>query len=823
VKEERKAALPGPADLVDGLAAEMADAWARGERLPAEHYLDRHPELLALPEEAMRLIYEEVCLRQELGEEVAAEELARRFPRWAGELEVMLDCHRLVQARLAPPQFPAVGEPLGDFRLLAELGRSTHARVFLATQPTLADRPVVLKVTPRQDREFLSLARLQHTHIIPLHGVHDFPARNLRALCQPYLGGATLARLLDLLRPVPPSRRTGRSLVEALDQAGRDSPLPLAGRDGPRQALAQTPYAEALCWVGACLAEALHYAHERGLVHLDLKPSNVLLAADGQPLLLDFHLALRPVPVGQSAPEGMGGTPECMSPEQRAAYAAARRGLPVPAAVDRRSDVYSLGWLLYTALGGEGTGAGPGLPPLRRCNPCVSVGLADVVHRCLAEDPDDRYPDAAALAADLRRHLADLPLRGVANRSPAERWRKWRRRRPQALLWAGVVLALVAAAATLGTAALDQLADAREALREGQEQMRRRAYAEAVRTLARGRARVEGLPGCAGLVGQFDDWLCRARRARAAGQLHAVTERLRLLAGADVLPHHHLTTLEAHCRTAWQARYIITDAGVPLEEAVGEQARADLLDLALLWLDLKRRLGPAAAARDEARAVLAEVQALCGPSAAVARESALRGEVAPDVRGQTFRECAALGHALLRAGRLDRAAEELQRAVDLRPQDFWVHFYRAVCAYRRGRHAEAVHSFDVAVALAPAFAEVYHNRALAQAGCGNAAAALRDYDKALALAPSLGAAALNRGVLHYQQGHHRQALADLEGALRHGADPAAAHYNAALVRLALGERAAARASVARALRHAPSHAQARRLLRRLRAEGEGGR
>src|SRR5205814_6838537 len=122
---------------------------------------------------------------------------------------------------------------LGDFRLLAELGRGRQARVFLARQGTLADRPVVLKVTPRQDREFLSLARLQHTHIIPLHGVHDFPARNLRALCQPYLGGATLARLLDLLRSVPAAQRSGASLVAALDQVGRELPIELPARPGP--------------------------------------------------------------------------------------------------------------------------------------------------------------------------------------------------------------------------------------------------------------------------------------------------------------------------------------------------------------------------------------------------------------------------------------------------------------------------------------------------------------------------------------------------------------------------------------------------------------
>src|SRR5438105_14917563 len=141
----------------------------------------------------------------------------RRFPQWAQELAVLLDCHRLMQAHLAPPLFPPVGETIGDFRLTALLGRGTEGHVYLATQPALADRPVVLKVVPRRAREHLALARLQHTHIIPLHGAYDFPQRNLRALCMPFVGGATLAQILQLLRGTPAARRTGQSLAHALD------------------------------------------------------------------------------------------------------------------------------------------------------------------------------------------------------------------------------------------------------------------------------------------------------------------------------------------------------------------------------------------------------------------------------------------------------------------------------------------------------------------------------------------------------------------------------------------------------------------------------
>ncbi len=133
-------------------------------------------------------------------------------------------------------------------------------------------------------------------------------------------------------------------------------------------------------------------------------------------------------------PPWLGGTKGYASPEQRAVMAAVYEGRAVGDAVDGRSDLYSLGVLLYEALGGDGPEpGGAARPPLHRLNPHVSVGLSDLIHKCLRADPRERYPDAAALATDLRRHLNHLPLLGVPNRSPVERWRKWRRRRPSAL------------------------------------------------------------------------------------------------------------------------------------------------------------------------------------------------------------------------------------------------------------------------------------------------------------------------------------------------------------------------------------------------------
>src|SRR5262249_50458125 len=131
----------------------------------------------------------------------------------------------------------------------------------------------------------------------------------------------------------------------------------------------------------------------------------------------------------------LGGTPGYMSPEQTAATDAIRHGETIPRPLDDKSDIYSLGVLLYESLAGRSPPSDAATPrrELRKSNPHVSQGLEDIVHKCLARSPTARYPDAGQLAADLRRHLASLPLGGVANRSLSERWRKWRRRRPLAM------------------------------------------------------------------------------------------------------------------------------------------------------------------------------------------------------------------------------------------------------------------------------------------------------------------------------------------------------------------------------------------------------
>jgi serine/threonine protein kinase/Tfp pilus assembly protein PilF len=923
---------PPPSDPLEALAArlaeEMAEAWRQGERPSAEDYLARHPELNRCPAAAAQLIYEEVCLREQAGQDHATAEVLRRFPRWHAELEVLLECHRLFRAEGPAPLFPAAGETLGELRLLAELGRGARGRVFLAVQPSLADRLVVLKLIPRLaghgGQEHLTLARLQHTYIVPLYWVQDFPARNLRALGMPYLGGATLDLLLSGLPSLSTQGRqagstqgrqagstqgrqagwTGQDLLRALDAiSNRRSQItnlssPLRSAVGNRQSrrvaparqlLSRLSGVEAVCWIGACLADALHHAHERGLAHLDIKPSNVLLAADGQPMLLDFHLAREPLQAHGPVPDWFGGTPVYMSPEQRLALEAVTEQRPVPVPVDSRSDIYSLGRLLYEALGGPsprsprwgevggegghlpplapgGGGVGgeegsaakverardgnqdPPLPALHRRNPRVSVGLSDVIHKCLAPDPARRYADAAALAADLRRHLQDLPLRGVPNRGLAERWRKWRRRRPLSVLRVGLLAALAAvllAGAGGAWLSLGQRYRAAESdLAEGGRLLADGDPAAAVPVLSRGLETARGTAGADELARSLARRLRQAERAARARQLHLLMDQVRFRHDWNTAPPDELRLLESQCRVLWEARDLVrpvTPAGAEEGGTAAEEQeiRGDLLDLAIHRAALRVRVaGPEGApeALRTALQTLAEAEALFGPSvvlahqrqawatalgdAALAREAARQ---AATLTPRTAWEHYALGQYYLQTGgpgRLIDASLEFRRALACQPGAFWPRFYQGVCLYRQRRYEEAAAAFGCCVAQAPDRGECFYNRALALAALGRTDEAVIDYDRAIEKAPRLAAAVLNRGLLYYREGRQADALADLRRALGLGADPATVHYNLALVHLARGERTEALDSLRLALQHNGSHAAARELRAGLRG-GQG--
>ncbi|PYL69864.1 MAG: hypothetical protein DMF28_01655, partial [Verrucomicrobia bacterium] len=305
----------------------------------------------------------------------------------------------------------------GDYELLEEIGRGGQGVVYRARQKSL-NRTVALKVIglghwatqahiKRFRLEAEAAASLEHPGIVPIHEVGERDG----------------------------SCYFSMKFVEGgqLDKVVRREPMPI------RRA------AELL----AKVARTIHYAHERGILHRDIKPGNILLDAKGEPHLTDFGLA-RLVETESTVTRTLEvlGTPSYMAPEQAVGN---------NAAVSSVTDVYGLGAVLYQLLTGHPPFAGgttyetikllldtePRQP--RLWNSKLDRDLETICLKCLEKDPKRRYSSALALAEDLERWLKHEPIRarpiGIFTRG-----RKWVRRNPTSALLAASLVALAAAA-----------------------------------------------------------------------------------------------------------------------------------------------------------------------------------------------------------------------------------------------------------------------------------------------------------------------------------------------------------------------------------------
>jgi eukaryotic-like serine/threonine-protein kinase len=696
-----------------------------------------------IPEFAARLIWEELRFRQNQGEAaICAEEFLERHPAWAKELERL---QRLSGWEDTIP-FPTVGEEIAGYHLVAELGRGGQGQVFLARQLALASRPVVLKFTACEGSEHLNLARLQHTYIVPLFGVEEIPGRNLRLMCMPFLGGITLTQLLGHFKNRAKHGRSGAEIELILQEVQRLYDQDLPRRDRSANQLGKLSYQAIMCQVGLCLAEALGYAHQMGMVHLDIKPSNILVGPDARPLLLDFHLSRSPVRGGEKKLGDFGGTWRYMSPEQRIALVAASNGDVIPVAVDHRSDIYSLGLVLYEALGGERSeGDAPRPQGLPTSNPDVSPGLADILAKCLAENPADRYADASALADDLHRHLEHRPLRWVPNRSWRERWQKWRRRSPLALsiytLAAGLLIAGMGTGATLLLQYQDRRLSAEIALSQGNDFLAKKRFDQAADVFRHGQDLIAGLPGNAALERALAEQHRLAEYLRKAEDLHTTVNAMRFYAFIDPLPRRGVLLVDLAAKNLWARRAELSaPPGLPLESEVKERIQADLRDLALLRAEVQVRLAPAAehkAANEAALQLLDEAESAFGKHPAIVLErhryaialGLKRVDGAVMLKAQTPWEHAFLARAYMHGGDYARAEAELRHGLRLQPVHYLSHFYLGYCCLQQRRNADAVTALTFCEGQDPR-SEVYYFRALCHVAEGRQELGLADFEQA---------------------------------------------------------------------------------------------
>ena len=353
------------------------------------------------------------------GTACSRQELLERHPELADELAEYLDGIEMVAGLGVGSDL--IPQRLGDFEIVEQIGQGAMGVVYRAKQISLK-RPVALKVlryavtgkqsTKRFEREAELVATLDHPHIVPVHAFGQHESLNFFAM-----------QLID-----------GQSLAQwNVDNLDQRDPVAIAK------------------WI-AQVARALAHAHQRDVVHRDVKPSNLLKDQDDKIWLTDFGLARRFDDVRMSMTGAMLGTPNYMSPEQAA---------PARHPIDHRTDIYSLGATLFELLTGRTVFVADTphavlaqvlaeeAPLLSELIPDVSRDLETIVMKCLEKESRARYQTANELADDLE---AFAEGQNIKARRPSvlERFTRWKRQNQKAVSWASTAIAATISVLMLG-------------------------------------------------------------------------------------------------------------------------------------------------------------------------------------------------------------------------------------------------------------------------------------------------------------------------------------------------------------------------------------
>jgi serine/threonine protein kinase len=453
---------------------------------------------------------EEFACRWRNGERPSIEDYAARFPHWAAEIRELfptvlmmeeLKPHRADHPPIRPASqsFPPPPEELGEYRILHEIGRGGMGVVYEARHETLGQR-VAIKVLPanlfttekqraRFRREAQAAARLHHTNIIPVFGVGE--QEGFCFYVMQLITGISIDKKIRNwqleFRNSESQARNPKSKLRNLESKSEtpESEERAAPTDGSRFSdfVFQISDFRSVAKIGVQVADALAYAHSQGVLHRDVKPSNLILDERGVAWVADFGVAKMAEDVGGISTKPnltlsgeMVGTLKYMPPERFFGQS------------DARGDVYSLGVTMYEMLSGrspfpdttpqhliqliqqrlgdrtaghqaEAFSLRP--PALRTLDASIPVDLETIVLKAAAPDPAHRYQTAAELADDLRRFLDDRPILARRATLAQQFWRWCRRNRAVAGLTAaaaGLMLftTIVSAMAYLHTAAANK-------------------------------------------------------------------------------------------------------------------------------------------------------------------------------------------------------------------------------------------------------------------------------------------------------------------------------------------------------------------------------
>ncbi len=705
-----------------------------------------------------------------------------------------------------PPSPGAPGRPeggvlrrLGDFDIVREIGRGGMGVVYEAQQRSL-HRRIALKVLPpglgltaqavqRFQREAQAAAQLHHTHIVPVYAVGEEQGCHYYAM--ELIEGQPLAAILSELRGEgsSPLLQAAVSRIEAEGGSAAETAIPRAARnaDGAARSGAPPPpsmpspvttshgltslsdtssgsrkWFDTAAHLIADVADALHYAHGRGVVHRDVKPANLLLSRDGRLCVSDFGLARVAQEPGMTVSGSFLGTPAYMSPEQIAAGRVK---------VDHRTDVYSLGTVLYELLTLERPFPGENREEIlagimtkeprgpRRINPRVPVDLETICLKALEKDPDRRYSTARGMAQDLRSYLQ----RGLitARRAGAlRRVGKFVRRHPVGTMAVAATLLLAAVGGVAWRATSRQAVEsAMRALADARLHMNQGEYRDALRHVEQALALESDLP---------EAHLIRARlliKMNRAADAAAEAEGL-LKRNPDEWTAHLILAAAARSQEGGARFGTSVDEHVKAVEAKAPDTAdahylrslvADTDTAALEHLDRALALDPG-----HADALFERSQRLNS----LHRFDAALADCDRLIAARPRSARARLQKARVYEHRQDEIRvleEEIERAVVLDPEDAACLRARGEVRANRGRHKEAIDDFGKAIALDPDDWRCYMGRGQSYLEMGQVKEALADFERALAADPQDVEPYLQLAGAHRALGELDQARATLDG------------------------------------------------------------
>jgi tetratricopeptide (TPR) repeat protein len=570
------------------------------------------------------------------------------------------------------------------------------------------------------------------------------------------------------------------------------------------------------------VCQAIQHAHQKGVIHRDVKPSNVLVAPyDGKPVVkvIDFGVAKA---AGQRLTErtlvtGFGavvGTLEYMSPEQAELN---------NQDIDTRSDVYSLGVLLYELLTGStpltkqriketpfpellrlireeepprpstrlsATAEAPSIAANRGMEPAKLRGLVRgeldwIVMRALEKDRNRRYEAAAAFAADVQRYLHDEPVLACPP-SAWYRFRKFARRNKTALALAFAALLVVAAVAgAVGWVVRDREArrsaaghEAGAALRDARQLQDQGKWPEALEEAKRAEGPLAGFGG-------LEDLRQQARQIQADSGMVAKLDEARLQRAAFKDGHFDSSAAEVYYQAAFQSYGLDLATLDPDEAAARMRAsviREHLLAAVTDWYTIKPKTDKAGMERLRAIAVSLED---ADDWRRRFRDLGSRGDrkgleklaAEPAILEQPPAALVSLAKALFKTGAQEAAIDLLKRAQRQHPGNLWLNHELAcqLCFSRQPRPAEAIGHFRVVLALRPQSPGALNNLAIALFYNGQLPEAVAHYQRAIALQDDYADAHRNLGLALQRQGKWEEAIVEYGKAIERKPDSALAY------------------------------------------------